>query len=168
MDITELSTILFDPQGPSKIGIELEVEDTDGSISDTAHSDLYEFLLNLLIIGINKFNLTPANDNFEYIEVKLQHYFNRINILLDIQPVCIDDVNDSNIYCKIYNANNTGIKIVINPSASATASASATNIVYNHISEVCGFYIFPDVSIGTKRTLSDFIYGLYIKFNYIF
>ena len=165
MDINELSTILFDDNGPSKIGIELEVEDTDGTISDTAHTDLYEFLLNLLIIGINKFNFTPTSDNCEDIELKLQYYFNRINILLDLQPICIDIVDDSNIYCKIYiennkNANDSGLKIIQNPN----------KLLYTKISEVTGLYILPEIDTlrGRKRMLDDNIYGINIKFNYIF
>jgi hypothetical protein len=168
MDITELSTILFDSQGPSKIGIELEIEDEDGNISPTAYTDLYEFLLHLLIIGIKKFNLIPTNTNYEYIEEKLQYYFNRINILLDLQPAYMDyndynDYNDENIntYCKIY-IENDELKIVPNPNNNSDN--------YSHISNVIGIYILPYIEpvVGQKRNIADNTYGIKIKFNYIF
>ena len=168
MDISELSTILFDPNGPSKIGIELEIEDENGHTSPTAHSDLYEFLLNLLIIGINKFDLIPSSENFEYIEVKLQYYFNRINIKLELESICIDynDYNDSNdddsnIYCKIYIVNNNDSELIIVPNPNKK--------IYNHLSQVTGLYILPDIDIVNrrKRTLDDNTYGIKIKFNFI-
>ena len=164
MDITELSNILFDYQGPSKIGIELEIEDEDGNISPTAYTDLYEFLLNLLIIGINKFNLIPTSANYEYIEEKLQYYFNRINILLDLQPVCIDYNDDINTYCKIY-IENGNLKIVPNPNNNFDNSDN-----YSHISNVNGIYILTYIEpiLGQKRHIDDNTYGINIKFNYIF
>jgi len=160
MDISELSNILFDPQGPSKIGIELEIEDEDGNTSPTAHTDLYEFLLNLLIIGINKFDLVPSSENFEYIEVKMQHYFNRINVLLSIDYNNADYyIDDTNIYCKIYidNSNDDSkLKIVSNPNKQT----------YNSLSQITGLYILPDSNeIGKKRRLDDNIYGVKISFN---
>ena len=165
MNISELSNILFDPQGPSKIGIELEIEDEDGNTSPTAHTDLFEFLLNLLIIGINKFDLVPSSENLEFIEVKMQHYFKRINILVSIDYNNADYITDDYIYCKIYithdinNQIESKLQIVPNPNKK----------IYNSLFEVTGLYILPDSNNiqGKKRQLDNNIYGIKIKFNFI-
>jgi hypothetical protein len=162
MDLVELSNILFDPNGPSKIGIELDVHDENGSTGSTAHTDLYEFLLNLLIIGIEKLDIIPNSENYEFIEVKLQHFFKRINITISLEPTCIDYMDDPDIYCTIYIDESTEkIKIVPNPKP----------VTHNTLSDVIGLYIIPKVvdnEKGKKRAFDSDIIGIYIKFNYMF
>ena len=99
IDIEELGKVLYDNSGPTKIGRELEVQDINGNVSPTAHTDLYEFLLSLMLIGIFKFNLIPNANNIHSIKHKLQHYFKRININVDME-ICLDYEIDS--LCNIY------------------------------------------------------------------
>jgi hypothetical protein len=98
MEIDELATVLYDDNGPSKIGIELNVLDNDGKVESNVY-DVFEFLLHLLVIGIKQKNLDVNANNIGYIELKLQHYFQRINI-----HVTIEDVQhvDGTPYCNLY------------------------------------------------------------------
>lgn len=171
MDLVELSNILFDPNGPSKIGIELDVHDENGSTCSTAHTDLYEFLLNLLIIGIEKLDIIPNSENYEFIEVKLQHFFKRINITISLEPIYF--IDEPNIYCKIYIDESTEkIKIVPNPKSRGNNIPHNLHMFLSHtLSDVIGLYIIPKVvdnEKGKKRAFDSDIIGIYIKFNYMF
>ena len=98
MEIEDLADVLYDDNGPSKIGIELNVLDSDGNVESNVY-DVFEFLLNLLVIGINKKNIEVHPNNIGYIELKMQHYFKRININVAIEA--IHNVH-STPYCTIY------------------------------------------------------------------
>jgi len=99
VSIDDLCNVLYDSNGPSKIGIELEILDNDGNISPTAYTDLHEFLLSLLIKGIFRFNIIPNETNINEIANKLQIHFNKINIKINFE-LC--NSNDFVEPCKIY------------------------------------------------------------------
>ena len=110
VSIDELCNVLYDKNGPSKIGIELEILDNDGNISPTAYTDLHEFLLSVLIKGIFRFNLIPNENNINNIKNTLQIYFNRININLHFEIHNCDDFIEP---CKIYfNIVDTNLHII--------------------------------------------------------
>ena len=159
IEINELSNILYSDSGVSKIGIELEIHDVNGNISPTAHTDLYDFLLNLLAIGICKYDLVPDENNIEFIECKLQYYFSRININIDLELLCLDDILD--YYCKLYFEDGQ-IRVSKNP--------LSLNNVYSHISEVNGLYILPFKSQmeNKKRKLGNDSIAIKIKFYFAF
>lgn len=159
IEIDELSNMLYSTDGPCKIGIELEIYDENGNISPTAHTDLYDFLLNLLAIGICKYDLIPDENNIEFIESKLQHYFSRININIDLELLCLD--NTLNYYCKLYFEDGQ-IKVTKNP--------LTLHNVYMHISEVNGLYILPlETQMENKRRkLGNNSTAIKINFNFAF
>jgi hypothetical protein len=106
LEITELTDVLFDPKGPSIIGLELQVIDNDVSV-ETQLRDLFEFLLNILVIGIVKLRLNLCVETIqdESVQNALQHYFDRINVnvymkiteneMIDTEPYCKINYNDS-------------------------------------------------------------------------
>ena len=175
IEIEELSKVLYEPSGPSKIGIELEVHDSNGSVSPTAFTDLYEFLLHLLIIGINKFDLNPQESSIDTIHDQLQYYFNRIGVRIHFTLVnlCIisDDLNDEDYHCKIYM--DDYLRVVRNKQHSSSKS-------YTQLYEVAGIYILSDNNNNNndinnninnnndskKRKLNN-TYAIKIQFNYI-
>ena len=79
MEIQELANIMYDDHGPAKIGLQLQVEENNKEIEGT-ESDLFEFLLNILLIGIIKFGLQSSTADLQAIEDKLQVYFKKINV----------------------------------------------------------------------------------------
>jgi hypothetical protein len=98
MEIEDLANVLYDDNGPSKIGIELNVLDSDGNVESNVY-DVFEFLLNLLVIGIKQKNLEVHPNNIGYIELKMQHYFKRININVSI---AIEAIHDTSTYASTY------------------------------------------------------------------
>jgi hypothetical protein len=99
MEIDDLANVLYDDNGPSKIGIELNVLDSDGKVESNVY-DVFEFLLNLLVIGIKQKNIEVHPHNIGYIELKMQHYFKRININV---AIAIEDTHDTcTPYCNLY------------------------------------------------------------------
>ena len=159
IEIDELSNILYNDNGPPKIGIELEIYDEDGNISPTAHTDLYDFLLNLLAIGICKYDLVPDENNIEYIECKLQYYFSRINIHINLELLCLDDT--VNYYCKL-GFEDGQISVRKNP--------LTLHNTYMHISEVNGLYILPlkTQMENKRRKLGNNTTAIKINFNFAF
>jgi hypothetical protein len=111
MEIEDLADVLYDDNGPSKIGIELNVLDSAGNVESNVY-DVFEFLLNLLVIGIKKKNIDVTPSNIGYIELKFQHYFKRINI-----NVAIEDIHtvNSTPYCRLcYDAVTKRLTIIPN------------------------------------------------------
>lgn len=84
MDIGELSKILYDATGPAKIGIDLKVEENDTDVEPNTQY-LFEFLVNLLIIGLVKLKL-PLDTRSDVVEAEktLQFYFNRLNMTINV------------------------------------------------------------------------------------
>jgi len=156
VEIEEFSKILYDANCMSKIGIELEVLEEDGSVSVTALTDLHEFLLNLLVIGIHTLELVPTSTNLEIVYTTLQHYFNKINIQLMFTPctptLSIDDIRY--IYCKIYFANdeNNIPKLHVIKTSSAHAP-----VQYTQLQDIISLYILQSNSTTGIRIQFKFM-----------
>ena len=99
MDIIDLTNALYDDNGPAKIGLELQVEENNKKIESNV-SDLFEFLINVAIIGIMKFQLQLATvEDINSVELKLQHYFNKINV--NVYMNVVDGINNEPPYCNV-------------------------------------------------------------------
>lgn len=155
IEIDELSKILYDPNGPSKIGIELEVHDEHDNISSSAVSDLYEFLLNILINGIHILGLLPDETNIENIETQLQYYFNRINIHICFERIADIDI-DIESYCKIYFTQENDV------SKLNVVRTRVVNSTYKSLDEIHSIYILPPSN--NKKRKSDTT-AIKIKFS---
>jgi len=130
LEVNELTDVLFDPQGPAKIGLELEVVDNDVAV-ETQVRDLFEFLLNILIIGIIKLRLHLCVENVqnESVENALQHYFDRINI--NVYLSIVQDTLAIDPYCQIHHND-------VKNTFSLSILRNAGNIT--HVEDLCAIY----------------------------
>jgi len=67
-NISDFAKYLFSSNTDEKIALEIETD------TDTDKNDTFEFMINLIILGVNKFGLNVP---------KLQYYFNKINVKIN-------------------------------------------------------------------------------------
>lgn len=103
MDVLELTQVLFDDSNPSiKICLQLQVEENDQEV-EGASSDLFELLVNIVTIGIMRFQLQLASlEDLPNIKHRLQRYFNKLDVNIFATPIDANqELYDSLPYCEI-------------------------------------------------------------------
>ena len=104
-EFSEMADIIYDPNGPSLIGMQINVKH-DGKDIETEISDIFEFLLNILLTGIVKLNLIITN-NEETIKdtmKKLQFYFNKMKVKISYFIETLENIQKPAVfpqYCLI-------------------------------------------------------------------
>lgn len=128
-----------------KIVLSLDVENaTDPNIYD-----IHTMLLDLLIKGIEKFNLNIYSD-LEYSINQLQIFFTNINIKIDINNYSKSDLVNNLLANKLYS--NRYIKFTVeNP----TLVINGTHQIVDNMQQIKSFYLINDN------------YNLCISFNFI-
>jgi hypothetical protein len=132
VEIMEIVDMIFDTNGPAKIGLELEVMENDTAVENNVEY-LYEFLLNILIAGLVKLQLNVTDENVEdqSLENTLQVYFDKINVNVFITHINMRDMLGA--YCRIRtDGGKTRFMFELVPYYKTKAK---------HISEVFGTYV---------------------------